>query len=94
MVRGLIIAIYQNLTERRYSEAVRAIGALLVAKYGNAGQRRLLKNYYQDEPSPYVKASILYSARYFPKGEREACYTAWGGHDEVNSLIVVAAKRM
>lgn len=85
---------YYNLTERKYSDALRAIGALMVAKYGNAGQRRLLKNYYQDEPSPYVRASILYSARYFPKGERDACYAAWGGHDETNSLIVVAAKRM
>ncbi len=84
----------QHLTRRRYNDAVRAACALLVGKFGNAGQRRLLKSHYQDESSAYVRASILYAARNFPSNERDTCYNAWSGHDEVNSLIVTAAKRI
>ena len=76
------------------SEAVRAICAVLVGRHGNAAQRHLLKQHYQDEPSPYVRSALLYSARYVPKPERDTCLMSWGGHSATNALIAKAVKKL
>jgi len=90
----LVDFVFRLVTRRESSEALRSAGALLVAKHGSAGQRHLLKTYYQDEQSAFVRSAILYSAHYFPRAERDTCFSAWGGHDEVNALVVIAAKSM
>ena len=83
-----------QLRNTKLSEALRATCAVFVGKFGNVTQRRILKTHYSEEPSSYVKSAILHSARHFPKNEKETCYTAWSGHNEVNSLIVSALKKM
>ncbi len=79
--------------DSRKSDALRGVAAHLVAKHGNAGQRRLLKHRYDQEPSPYVKAAILFSVRHFPTNERNSCLGAWGSHSVTNSLIASAVRR-
>lgn len=83
-----------HLRNLNYCEPLRSTCAIIIGKFGSAAQRRILKTHYSQEPSAFVKAAILYSARYFPKSERATCYNAWGGHNEINSLIVLAAKRI
>lgn len=83
-----------ELRNSQFSEALRATCTFFVGKFGNATQRRLLKTHYPDEPSAYVRSAILHSSRHFPKNEKETCYTAWSGHNELNSLIVTALKKM
>ncbi len=73
-------------------EALRAIAVDLIAKHGNAPQRRLLKNRYDHEPSNYVREAILFATRYFPGNERNSCLGAWGGHSLDNSLIAAAVR--
>lgn len=90
----VIIAAIRDLKDANLSAVVRAASAVFIGKFGSAAQRRILRTYYEDESSPYVRAAILYAARNFPKAERDTCFTAWGGHDEVNSLIVAAAKKI
>jgi len=91
---GVMAAALRDLTNPNLSPAVRVACAVLVGVHGSAPQRRILRNHYQAESSDYVRAGILYAARNFPKPERESCFTAWSGHDEVNSLIVRAAKKL
>lgn len=94
-VSGKVLELaFKLLKAGERSECVRAIGALVVAKYGSGAQRRMLRNHYGVEQSPYVKAAIVYGARHFSSDERRACYGAWGGHNEANVLIMRAVKGM
>lgn len=83
-----------QMRNAKLSEALRATCAVFVGKFGNATQRRILRTHYPQEPSAYVRSAILHSSRHFPKNEKDTCYTAWSGHNEVNSLIVSALKKM
>ncbi len=80
------------IEDSRRLDGLRGIVAHLVAKHGNAGQRRLIKHQYDQEPSPYVKAAILFSAKYFPTNERNSCLGAWGSHSITNALIASAIR--
>ena len=93
-VPEVVTAALRDLGNANLSPAVRVACAGIVGARGSAPQRRILRNHYQVESSDYVRSGILYAARHFPRSERENCYTAWGGHDEVNSLIVRAAKNL
>lgn len=89
-----VISAIRHLKDVGRSEVIRAVSAVFIGKFGNATQRRLLRTHYQNEPSLYVKAAIIYSLRHFPKVERDTYFRAWSGHDEINPLIITAAKRM
>lgn len=80
------------IQDSRRSDGLRGLAANLVGKHGNPTQRRLLKHRYADEPSQYVRAAILFSARYFPANERHSCLGAWGSHNITNSLIARAIR--
>ena len=74
------------------SIALRALCAMFIGKHGTAAQRHNLHNFYSEEPSPYVRAAILFSARYFPSPERRTCLSSWKGHSKINSLIAEAVR--
>lgn len=84
--------ICRDLKDFKLNIGLRAICAILIGKFGNASQRRLLKNHYSEEPSNYVKNSILYATQFFSKDEKNTCFRAWGGHDKISSLIVASLK--
>jgi retron-type reverse transcriptase len=73
-------------------QETRAIAAIFAAKYGSAPQKRVVRLAYENEPSPYVRAAILYSARYFTPVEAKICRKAWGAHSNLNYLISKAMK--
>jgi len=89
-----VIDAIRHLQDVGRSEVVRAVSAVFIGKFGNATQRRVLRTHYQNEPSPYVRAAIIYTLRHFPKVERDTYFRAWSGHDEINPLVITAAKRM
>ncbi|MHA2010485.1 MAG: RNA-directed DNA polymerase [Candidatus Hodarchaeales archaeon] len=74
------------------SETVRATCAIFCGLFGDAAIKRILRTQYEFETSIFVKAAILYSARNFANNEKRACFRAWGGHNEINSLIVSSIK--
>lgn len=80
------------LENARMAKETRAIAAILAAKFGNAPQKRTVRLSYENEPSPYVRAAILYSSRYFTPVEAKTCRKAWGAHSTVNYLISKALK--
>lgn len=83
-----------HLRNMSLSESLRAVCAIVIGKHGNPTQCRMLKNHYENETSPYVRSAVLYSSRHFSAGDRNSCYSAWGGHNGTNSLIVRACKAM
>jgi len=84
----------KQLRNANLSEALRAICAIFIGKFGNTVQKRLFKNHYSQEQSGYVRSAILHAARHFPSSEKNACYRAWGGHNELNSLVLCAARKI
>lgn len=75
------------LRNKQVHETIRAICAILIAKFGSGAQLRTFRNEYEQEPSFFVKAAIVYGTRYLPKDEKQACRSAWGGHSELNNLV-------
>lgn len=69
------------------SIALRALCSILIGKHAPPARRHNLRNHYLDEPSPYVRASLLFASRYFPTPERRTCLKTWGPHSPINGLI-------
>jgi hypothetical protein len=82
-----------DLKKTSRNVGLRALCAIIIGKYGNPASRRILKNFYSNENSEYVKSAILFASQYFPPQERDTCFKAWSGHSELNSLIVQAIKK-
>jgi len=90
---GVVTVAIQQLKNANLSSSLRAVNAIFIAKFGTPIQKRLVKDHYAQEQSEYVRAAILYAARYFTSAEKTTCYRAWGGHSELNSLVVIAARK-
>lgn len=74
------------------SPGLRAVCALISAKFGTTSQRRILRLHYADEPSEYVRSAIVFASRYLPTAERNTCLSSWAGHSPINSLIARSVK--
>jgi len=77
----------RGLSNHNSSEALRATYPVLLGRFGGPSQHRLLRESYADEPSPYVRAATLYSARYLPKNEQDIWIGTWQSASPLNSLI-------
>ncbi|MDI7230450.1 reverse transcriptase domain-containing protein [Leptospira santarosai] len=87
-MKKTIVRAIRILKDRNRHEALRAICSMIVAKFGDGNQKKMLRDVYSSESSVYVKASILFATQYFPSAEKSACRKAWKGHSELNVLIV------
>lgn len=85
---------YRILVDFNVNQSVRALCALIVSRYGDGSRRRLVRNHYSSEPSPYVREAILYSTKFFPSlNDRNSCIKSWSTHTEINKLIGIALKK-
>lgn len=82
------------LNNKNRHEALRAICPIVIGKFGDGSQKKILRDAYSAEISTYVKASILYSTQYLTASERNACRKAWGGHSEINLLLIRSFENM
>jgi len=82
----------QWLENKSIAKEARAMAALFVAKFGTPNQKRAVRQAYENEPSMYVKSAILYASKYFTTAEKRTCRRAWGGHSQLNALIVQALR--
>lgn len=78
--------------DRNLHDGVRGLAACLVAQHGTGAQRGVLRSEYGRESSEYVRAALLYAARYFPAEERRSCLRAWSGHSTTNALVAEAVQ--
>jgi len=76
------------ILNKHFHESLRSICSIFIMKNGTGSQKRIIREEYQNETSPYVRAAIVFGTQYLPADERRACRLAWGGHSELNSLII------
>ena len=81
------------LTDLRRSEELRALCAIFVGKFANAGSRTVLRGHWDSEPSQHVKAAMIYSLLWFGKEERHVLLTHWGGQGEISALLAMAVRK-
>jgi hypothetical protein len=80
----------RGLSNHNCCEALRAVYPVLLARFGTSFQHQLLRETYASEPSPYVQAAILYSARYLPPNQRDIWIRIWQNASPLNGLVAEA----
>jgi hypothetical protein len=70
-------------------EALRAVAAIYVGRFGDHQRRKALIAYY-GLVSLYVQAAIYFSTRGWPGIERSNAKASWGSQNPLNSLLTAA----
>ncbi len=70
-------------------EALRAVAAIFVGRFGDHARRKTLINTFPSV-SHYIQAAIYFSSRRWPAAERSTAKASWGRHNALNSLITLA----
>jgi hypothetical protein len=69
----------------QYHEALRAICAIYVAKFGSFQRRQALFSEYGSLGYPYIQTAVLYGARFAPAIEKRNAIASWGPHSELHA---------
>lgn len=67
-------------------DALRAVAALIVGKFGDVSRRRALADAYKSV-SEYVQLAIYFASRSWPPEERASATEAWSGHGPLHRLM-------
>lgn len=70
-------------------EALRAVAAIFVGRFGDHSRRKALAAYY-GSVTPYIQTAIYFSSRRWPGVERSNAKATWGSHGVLNSLLTAA----
>jgi hypothetical protein len=70
-------------------EALRAVAAIFVGRFGDHSRRKTLVAYYSSVTS-YIQTAIYFSSRDWPAVERSNAKASWGSHGVLNSLLTIA----
>lgn len=73
--------------DRQCHDALRAIAAIFVCRFGSFTRRKALSEEYQNIGSPYVQTALLYGTRYIPLIERKNAISSWSGHGSIHKMI-------
>ncbi len=87
---GTVLKCHQWMESGTIGAETRALAAIFVAKFGSPQQKRAVRLRYENEPSEYVRAAILFSAQFFTLADRRTAKRAWGGHSAINAMIADA----
>ena len=77
------------LKDANRHDALRAVAAVYVGRYGEHARRKVLIAIYSGVSS-YIQAAIYFSSRYWPGVERANAKAGWGGHGPLHSLLTIA----
>jgi hypothetical protein len=77
------------LQDANRHEALRAVAAIFVGRFGSHARRKTLIATYPTV-SPYIQSAIYYSSRRWPSAERNTAKASWGSHGGLNNLITLA----
>jgi len=72
-------------------EALRAVAAYFVGRFGDHTRRTSLRSLYQ-QVSNYTQAAIYATSRFWPNVEKTNARATWGGHGPLHTLISAAIK--
>ena len=87
---GTVLKCQQWMESGTIGAETRALAAIFVAKFGSPQQKRSVRLRYENEPSEYVRAAILFSAQFFTLADQRTAKRAWGGHSSINAMIADA----
>lgn len=82
-------AAFSLLKDPGRHDALRAVAAAYVGKFGDHDRRIALAKLY-GTVSDYVKAAIYFSSRAWPYVERSNARANWGAHGSLNSMLTIA----
>lgn len=74
------------LEDSNAQEALRAVAAIYVGRFGDLGRRKSLASIYTSVPA-YTQAAIYYSSHRWPSVERRNARATWGKSNPVNALL-------
>lgn len=80
------------LRDTNRHDAIRAVAAIFVGRFGDHSRRKSLVSIYPSV-SNYVQAAIYFSSRGWPSVERSNAKAAWSGHGELHDLIAAGLAR-
>ena len=86
---GPVKAALDLLRDANRHEALRAVAAVYVGRYGDLARRKALVSIYSTS-SPYIQAAIFFASRTWPTAERLNAKASWGGHGPLNTLLAIA----
>ena len=81
------------LTQKRISNEVRALCAILAAKFGAGAIRTNLRNHWDSEDSDHVKAAMVLSCSFFAKDLRDILLPYWAKQSPLNDLVARAVRK-
>jgi hypothetical protein len=73
-------------------DALRAVAAIYVGRFGDHARRKNLFSLYPSVSS-YIQAAIYFSSRTWPAVERSNAKASWGAHGELNALLTAAMNK-
>jgi hypothetical protein len=77
------------LKDANRHEALRAVAAIYVGRFGDHPRRKSLIAAYASV-SQYTQAAIYFSSRRWPAAERATAKASWGSHGPLNSFLTTA----
>lgn len=80
------------LRDANRRDALRAVAAIYVGRFGDHTRRRALISIY-GSVSSYIQAAIYYSSKWWPGVERSNAKASWGGHSTLHSLLTAAMSK-
>lgn len=78
------------LKDANRHDALRAVAAIFVGRFGNHARRKTLIKIHNEPVSNYIQAGIYFSSRVWPGVERSKARAAWGGQSPLHKLLTVA----
>jgi hypothetical protein len=82
--------VWDVFSDANRHEALRAVAAIFVGRYGDHARRTNLINAYGPVGSPYIQSAIYFSSRWFPGAERANARKTWGNLTELNEMMTAA----
>lgn len=79
---------FQILQDANRHEALRAVAAIYVGRFGDHARRKALVAGY-GAVSNYIQAAIYYSSRRWPQSERNNAKASWSGHGPLHNLVAI-----
>ena len=83
---------FDLLKDASRHDALRAVAAIYVGRYGDLARRKALISIYPSV-SNYVQTAIYYSSRMWPGVERSTAKNSWGGHSPLHALLTAAMSK-
>jgi hypothetical protein len=89
---GPIRVALKILKDATRHDALRAVAAIYVGRFGDHARRKNLFSIYPTVSS-YTQAAIYFSSRTWPAVERSNAKASWGAHGQLNTLLTIAINK-